>query len=265
MTAPECTFVHAGGHRLEVATIAGDAQRPTLVFLHEGLGSVSMWRDFPARVAEATACRTIVYSRYGYGQSDPLDAPFAADYMHREADTLAELLAALAIREPVLVGHSDGASIALIHAGAHGGVRGLVVMAPHVLVEDMNLASIAQAKRTFETTDLERRLARHHADARRTFYGWNDIWLDADFRGWNIERFLPRIRCPVLAIQGRDDEYGTMAQIDAIERQVAGPCETLRLASCGHSPQRDQPDAVLAAIARFVRTLPGKGVQTGTV
>ena len=253
---PQKAFVEAGGHRLEVERLAGDAARPTLVFLHEGLGSVSMWRDFPGRVAAATGCPVVVYSRYGYGQSDLLEAPFAVDYMHCEAlETLPGLLAALAIRRPVLVGHSDGASIALIHAGSRDGLTGLAVLAPHVFVEDISVQSIAAARTTFETTDLPQKLARHHADARRTFYGWNDIWLHPDFRRWNIEGFLPAIRCPVLAIQGADDEYGTMAQVEAIERQVGGRCEVVRLQACGHSPHRDQPEPTLAAIARFVASL----------
>jgi len=215
-----------------------------------------MWRDFPARVAAATACPAVVYSRYGYGQSDLLEAPFAVDYMHREAlETLPDLLAELGLERPVLVGHSDGASIALIHAGSRDGLTGLVALSPHVFVEEISVRSIAEAKTAFETTDLPQKLARHHADARRTFYGWNDIWLHPDFRRWNIEVFLPAIRCPVLAIQGSDDEYGTMAQVEAIERQVGGPCEVVKLDACGHSPHRDQPDATLAAITRFVAAL----------
>jgi pimeloyl-ACP methyl ester carboxylesterase len=257
---PERSFVNVCGRRLEVERIGGDATRPALVFLHEGLGSVSMWRDFPARVAAATGCPVVVYSRYGYGQSDRLEAPFAVDYMHREAlETLPELLAALGIERPVLVGHSDGASIALIHAGARDGLAGLVVLAPHVFVEDISVKSIAEAKVAFETTELPEKLARHHADARRTFYGWNDIWLHPDFRRWNIEAFLPAIRCPVLAIQGVDDEYGTMAQVEAIARTVGGACEIVKLEACGHSPHRDQPEPTLAAIARFVAALLQRG------
>ena len=251
------SFVEGGGHRLEVDRIGGDAARPTLVFLHEGLGSVSLWKDFPAQVAAATRCPAVVYSRYGYGGSDVLEAPFAVDYMHREAlETLPELLAALGIERPVLVGHSDGASIALIHAGARDGLTGLVALAPHVFVEDLSVRSIAEAKVAFETTELPEKLARHHADPRRVFYRWNDIWLHPDFRRWNIEAFLPAVRCPVLAIQGVDDEYGTMAQVKAIARQVRGRCEIVTLEACGHSPHRDQPELTLAAIERFVGTLP---------
>jgi pimeloyl-ACP methyl ester carboxylesterase len=249
-------LVEAGGHRLEVERIDGDAGRPTLVFLHEGLGSVSMWREFPAWAAAATDCPAVVYSRYGYGRSDVLEAPFAVDYMHREAlETLPQLLDKLGIERPLLVGHSDGASIALVYAGSRAGPSGLVVLAPHVFVEDISVKSIAEAKVAFETTDLPEKLARHHADVRKSFYGWNDIWLHSDFRRWNIEAFLPGIRCPVLAIQGAEDEYGTMAQVEAIARQVAGPCEIVRLDACGHSPHRDRPGETLAAVSRFAATL----------
>lgn len=249
----EHTFVTVRGRRIEVRTIAGDPARPALLFLHEGLGSVSMWKGFPARVAEATGCPTVVYSRYGYGGSDLLEAPFGVDYMHREAgEALPELLARLGIERPILIGHSDGASIALLYTGAHDGVRGLVLLAPHVFVEDISVRSIEEAKVAFETTEMPQKLARHHADARRTFYGWNDIWLHADFRRWNIEACLPEIRCPVLAIQGLDDQYGTVAQLDAIAARVAGPFERVMLEACGHSPHRDQPEATLEAIERFV-------------
>jgi pimeloyl-ACP methyl ester carboxylesterase len=249
----EHSHVEVRGRRIEVRTIEGDPARPTLVFLHEGLGSVAMWRGFPARVAEVTGCPTVVYSRYGYGGSDLLEAPFGVDYMHREAEeSLPDLLAALGIAQPILIGHSDGASIALIYAGTHANVRGVVALAPHVFVEDISVRSIEEAKVAFETTDMPKKLARHHADARRTFYGWNDIWLHPDFRRWNIEDYLPRIRCPVLVVQGVDDEYGTMAQIESIAAHVTGPCELVKIEACGHQLHRDQPDATLEAIARFV-------------
>jgi pimeloyl-ACP methyl ester carboxylesterase len=224
------------------------------VFLHEGLGSVAMWRGFPARVVEVTGCPALVYSRYGYGTSDLLAAPRGVDYMHREAlETLPDVLARFAIDRPILVGHSDGASIALIYAGAHNGtVRGLVALAPHVFVEDVSVRSIEEAKVSFETTEMQKKLARYHADARRTFYGWNDIWLHPDFRRWNIEEYLPRVRCPVLAVQGEDDEYGTMAQVETIAARVAGPCELVKIPECGHRLHRDQHDLTLDAIARFV-------------
>jgi pimeloyl-ACP methyl ester carboxylesterase len=245
------------GHQLEVLHLPGqNKDAPTLVFLHEGLGSVSMWRDFPEKAVEATGAPAIVYSRYGYGRSDVLTGPRPVRYMHDEAlKALPELLQTLQIREPVLVGHSDGASIALIHAGALDGVAAVVAMAPHVFVEDLSVASIEAAKKTFDTTDLGARLARHHADPEKTFRGWNDVWLHPDFRGWNIEEFLPRITCPVLAIQGFEDEYGSMAQLDALATQVGGAIETLRLADCRHSPHRDQPAAVLEALTAFLSRL----------
>jgi pimeloyl-ACP methyl ester carboxylesterase len=250
----ESSFVTVRGRRLEVQRIAGaDKDAAVLVFLHEGLGSASMWRDFPAKAAAATGCAAVVYSRYGYGQSDVLREPRGVDYMHVEAQqVLPDLLRQLSIGEPVLVGHSDGGSIALIYAGAGNRARGIVAMAPHVFVEDISVKSIAEAKTAFETTDLPQKLGRHHADAAKTFRGWNDIWLHPGFRAWNIEEVLPHVYCPVLAIQGFDDEYGSMAQIDAIAKQVGGPVELLRLANCRHSPHRDQPDAVIRAIAHFV-------------
>jgi pimeloyl-ACP methyl ester carboxylesterase len=233
------------------------AHRPVLVFLHEGLGSVALWKDFPRRVVEATGCSALVYSRYGYGQSEPLAAPHAVDYMHREAlEVLPELLGKLAVSDPILIGHSDGASIALIHAGAaQWPVRGLVAMAPHVFVEDITIESIAQARVAFDTSDLPRKLGRYHADVNSAFRGWNDIWLHPAFRAWNIEESLPGIACPILLIQGQDDRYGSMAQIEAIERQVRGPVRTLRLPGCGHSPYVDQPEQTLQGIATFVEEL----------
>jgi len=245
-------FVAAAGRSLEYEWLAG--REPTLVFLHEGLGSIRQWRDFPARVVQATGCRALLYNRYGYGQSDVLAEPrVGVRFMHDEAlVALPQVLAALQIEAPVLVGHSDGASIALICAGAGHRLRGLALMAPHVFVEDLCIESIARAKHTFETSDIRERLGKYHRDAARTFYLWNDVWLDPEFRRWNIEEYLPGIRAPLLAIQGEDDEYGTMRQLEAIARKVAGPCELLALPRCGHSPHRDQPDAVLAAVTRFI-------------
>lgn len=251
--------VSVQGHSLEVQRIRGRSRHASeLVFLHEGLGSVSHWRDFPARVADATGSPVTVYSRYGCGDSDLLTEPRGVSYMHDEAlRSLPDLLAQLHIENPILIGHSDGASIALIYAGAHDRVRGLVLLAPHVFVENLSVASIAEAKASFETTDLPEKLARHHRDAACTFWGWNDIWLNPDFRRWNIEEFLPRIGCPILAIQGLDDQYGTMSQVQAIARQASGPVEILPLAECRHSPQRDQAEAALAAIAGFVEKIGG--------
>ena len=248
--------VSAAGHRLEYQWVGESG--PALVFLHEGLGSIRQWRDFPAQVAAATGCRALVYDRYGYGKSDVLrEARVGVEFMHDGAlNELPELLENLHIENPVLVGHSDGASIALIHAGTYQ-VRGVAVMAPHVFVEDGGLNSISAINATFETSGLPERLGKYHRNARKTFHLWADAWLDPAFRQWNIEEYLPRIRCPVLAIQGEDDEYGTMAQLDAIQRQASGPCELLKLAQCGHSPHKDQPDQVLQALANFIRKVLG--------
>jgi pimeloyl-ACP methyl ester carboxylesterase len=252
-------YVNVQGRNLEVQRIPGsNSHAPELVFLHEGLGSISHWKDFPARVAATTGCPVTVYSRYGSGNSDALTEPRTVTYMHDEAlRSLPDLLGQLDIANPFLIGHSDGASIALIYTGAHRSVRGLALLAPHVFVEDLSVASIAEAKTSFETTNLRERLARHHRDAGSTFWGWNHIWLDPAFRRWNIEEYLPRITCPILAIQGLDDQYGTMAQVQAIARQSGGPVEVLPLPECRHSPQRDQAEAVLAAIAKFVQRIGG--------
>lgn len=248
--------ITAAGHALEYRWIEGSG--PPLVFLHEGLGSIRQWRDFPEQVAQATGCRALVYDRYGYGNSDVLaEDRVGIDFMHQEAlKFLPEILAGLNIDKPILVGHSDGASIALIHAGVHP-VRGVAVMAPHVFIEDICVDSIAAAARHFETTDLPQRLGRYHRDARKTFHLWADAWLDPAFRQWRIESYLPGIRCPVLAIQGEEDEYGTMAQLDAIQRQVGGPCELLKLPSCGHSPHKDQPEKALDSLAEFIGKIIG--------
>lgn len=250
--------VHVAGHRLEYYWTRPPAPGETaLIFLHEGLGSAALWRDFPAAVASATGYPALVYSRHGYGGSDVLGEPRGVDYMHHEAlEVLPALRAELGIEAPILVGHSDGASIALIHAGAGTWpVRALALEAAHVFVEDIGVAGIEAAKAAFEATDLPQKLARHHADPNRTFFGWNDIWLDPAFRAWNIESCLGAVRCPALVIQGEDDEYGTLAQVAAIRDQASGPVETCVLAACGHSPHRDQPDRTLAAIAGFIKNL----------
>ena len=255
-------FVQAGGHQLEYVRLPAPHPQPgapAIVFLHEGLGSVSTWRDFPRKVAEATGCEAILYSRYGHGRSEPLTEPRGVRSMHDEALTvLPELLDRLAVERPILFGHSDGASIALIHAGGvDRPLAGLVALAPHVVVEAVTLASIELARRAYETTDLRERLARHHAQVDSTFWGWNRLWLDPAFRHWNIEAYLPHIACPVLAIQGEDDEYGTMEQIDRIAR-AAPRARTLKLARCRHSPHRDQPAAVIEATAAFVQRVLGQ-------
>jgi pimeloyl-ACP methyl ester carboxylesterase len=247
-------MVDVAGARLEVERIdVGRGAAAPVVMLHEGLGSVAMWKDFPHRVAHAANRDVVVYSRAGYGRSSAAALPYGVRYMHDEAlVVLPALLDALGIERPILLGHSDGASIALIHAGASGRpVRGLALMAPHVMVEDLSIASIEAAKVAWRTTDLRARLARHHDDVDAAFRGWNDIWLHPDFRAWSIEAEVRQVRCPVLAIQGEDDEYGTMAQVERIAA-LAPDVEVVRLADCRHSPHRDQPEAVLEALVRFV-------------
>ncbi len=247
-------ILEVDGKRIEYEYIGtAGPEQPTLVFLHEGLGSLALWKDFPRQVAAATACNALVYSRIGYGQSSPLTGPRDLAFMHHEALTVLPLiLEALEIDDPILFGHSDGASIALIHAGSAGRpVQGVVVMAPHVMVEPLSIRSIAAVKRSYETTDLREKLRRYHADPEGAFRGWCDIWLDARFIDWNIEEHVRNIHCPILAIQGLDDEYGTMAQIDRIDRLVPNT-ELLKLSACGHSPHRDQPHAVIAAARRHV-------------
>lgn len=244
--------------RLEYRDIPATADgRPTLLLLHEGLGCVAMWRDFPARLAAATACRVIVWSRAGYGGSQPYGEARTPRYMHREGEeALPALIAALHAERPVLIGHSDGGSIALIFAGAFPEVPlGVAVMAPHEFVEEITLAGIRDARRSWETTDLPKKMARYHHDqTARVFSDWNDAWLSPAFRDWNIEAYLAKIRCPVLAIQGEDDEYATMRQIDVIAERIPGT-QLLKLANCGHSPQKDQAAAVLAALVAFVDKL----------
>lgn len=248
--------IRVQGRSLEVLRIPGDTYLPELIFLHEGLGSASHWKDFPALVAAATRCPVTVYSRYGSGDSDVLTEPRPVRYMHDEAlATLPELLSTLDIEAPILIGHSDGASITLIYAGAHDHLRGAILLAPHVFVEDLSVQSIAKAKVSFESTNLPDLLGRYHRDPARTFWGWNNIWLHPDFRSWNIEEYLPRITCPMLVVQGLDDQYGTMAQVEVISKQSGGAVEVLKLEHCRHSPQRDQPKATLEAITKFVREI----------
>ena len=248
-------FAEIGDARLEYIRIpAGKPGLPPLIFLHEGLGSVAMWRDFPLKVAAACGAETIVYSRRGYGRSSKLPAKRGVDYMHREArETLPALIQALGLNRPLLVGHSDGASIALIHAASGNEVAGLVVMAPHIFVEDLTIVSIEAARDTYRASDLGQRLGRYHDDADHTFWGWNDIWLDPDFRAWNIEALLPAIRAPILAIQGEDDEYGTPAQVTGIRDRVRVPCTVALLPACKHSPHRDRPERSLELIRGFVQ------------
>ena len=245
---------------IEYRRIGGDPALPVAVFLHEGLGCAALWRDFPDRVAAQTGAGALVYSRLGYGGSSlPAGGAFPLDYMHVEAERrLPAILAALDIERPLLVGHSDGGSIALIHAGAFpDAVAGLVVMAPHVFVEDCSIRAIEEARRAFDTGGLDRRLARWHRDAAGTFDAWNLAWLDPRFRNWNIERCLPEMTAPLLAFQGEADPYGTRAQTDRIAAQVSGPAEIVLLPDCGHAPWREAGDAVMPAMTAFAARLAG--------
>lgn len=255
----------ADGHQLEYAWYGPPPdEAPTLVFLHEGLGCISTWRDFPARVAEATGCGALVYSRAGYGNSDPITWPRPVNFMHREAlFTLPAVLDSAGVRDAILVGHSDGGSIALIYAGGVQDVRlrGLILEAPHVFVEDLSVESIRRAADDYESGQLKQALERHHgSNVECAFWGWNRVWLDPLFRSWNIEEYLPGISVPVLVIQGEQDEYGTLLQVEAIERGCKGIVESIILPGCGHSPHRDQPERTLETINAFVR---GELLRTG--
>src|SRR5882724_3983112 len=247
-------FKTVAGGRIEYEHIAGNPQYPTVVMLHEGLGCVSMWKDFPELLAAATGSSVVAYSRHGYGRSAPLHGPRSVDYMHDEALlVLPQFLDELGIESPILFGHSDGGSIALIHAGGSGRrVSGIVALAPHVFVEDLSVASITAAKLAYQNTNLRQRLQRYHEDVDGVFWGWNNIWLDPAFRAWSIEEYLPRIACPVLALQGEDDEYGSLEQVQRIARS-APLAESVSLAQCRHSPHRDQPDQVLEALGVWMK------------
>jgi pimeloyl-ACP methyl ester carboxylesterase len=249
-------FLAISAQRLEYRMIGprpGDA--PTLVMLHEGLGCVGLWGDFPDRLQKATGCGVFVYSREGYGQSSPAKLPRPLTYMHDEArQTLPALLDAIGFRDGVLIGHSDGASIAAIYAGSHQDhrVRALVLIAPHFFTEDAGIASIAEAKKAYETTDLRAKLARWHKDVDNAFYGWNGAWLDPDFRKWDITEQLAYIRVPILIVQGEGDQYGTVAQIEAAQRDCYCPVDVALLPGARHNPQREAPDETLRAISDYV-------------
>ncbi|MGP6088980.1 alpha/beta fold hydrolase [Antarctobacter jejuensis] len=252
-------FVTAGGKRLEAQCFGpSPAEAPTIVLLHEGLGCLALWRDFPQALAEATGWGVFVYSRAGYGQSD-LDAlPRPLDYMTREAvEVLPEVLDAFGFQRGVLMGHSDGATIAAIYAGSVSDhrVRGLVLMAPHFFTEEMGLRQIAAAREVFASGDMRAKMAKYHRDPEHTFKGWNDAWLDPGFKAWNVGDVIDYLRIPVLAVQGRDDEYGTLAQIEEVETRCYAPVDTLILDDCRHAPQMDQPRAVLDGVTEFVTRL----------
>jgi pimeloyl-ACP methyl ester carboxylesterase len=231
-------------------------EAPTIVFLHEGLGCLGMWRDFPDRIASATDCGALVYSRMGYGASDPVLGPRSVRFMHDEAlEVLPAVIERFKLEEVIIFGHSDGASIAVIYAGARlGPVGALVLEAPHVFVEPVCIESIARISRAYETTGLRERLAQYHGgNTDSMFRTWTDVWLRPEFQQWNIEEYLPGIESPVLVVQGEDDEYGTVRQVDAVVNQVSGPAESLVLSRCGHSPHSEQPEEVLEAAGRFIR------------
>ncbi len=243
------------GVQLEAIWIGEPAPR-ALVFLHEGLGSITQWRDTPAVLAAATARPALVYARQGYGHSTPVAVPRPLTYMHDEAARLPAVLAAAGVTDAVLVGHSDGASIALIAAAAgSAAVRGLVLVAPHVFVEDVSVASIAAAATAYTEGDLRARLANHHADVDGAFWGWNRAWRDPAFRAWNLEGLLHDVRVPTLVVQGDADAYGTRDQVDAIAAQLGGPYEIAIIEGAGHSPFRDKPEEVHPRIASFINRI----------
>ena len=250
----------AGGVRLECRWWGTpEGAGPALVLLHEGLGCVAMWRDFPALLHRRTGLRVFAWSRAGYGGSDPAALPRPIDYMHAEGREVVDaVLDAAGIEDAVLVGHSDGASIAMVHAGAHAHdpaprARALVLLAPHVFCEEVSIAGIRAAGDAYRRGGLRERLARYHGErVDDTFFGWHDAWLQPAFRQWSIEAFLPGIAVPVLLVQGEHDAYGSVAQLDAIERGVAGPVTRRWLAECGHAPHRERPAETLDAIERFI-------------
>jgi pimeloyl-ACP methyl ester carboxylesterase len=249
-------FLEIGAQRLEYRFVGRPpGKAPTLVLLHEGLGSVGLWSDFPDKLSAATGAGVFAYSRAGYGKSSPVTLPRPLSYMHDEArETLPRLLDAIGFERGLLVGHSDGASIAAIYAGSRQDHRvgGLVLIAPHFFTEDPGIASIVEAKKAYETGDLRTRLSRWHADVDNAFKGWNGVWLDPEFRQWDITEFLAYIRVPMLIVQGEDDQYGTVKQIEIAQQECYCPVEVALLPGARHSPQRDTPEATLNAISEFV-------------
>ena len=230
------------------------ADAPTIVMLHEGLGSAGLWGDFPEKLQAATGAGVLVYSRAGYGASTPVKLPRPIDYMHIEAlDVLPKLLDIIGFQRGLLCGHSDGASIAAIYAGAHQDhrVQGVVMIAPHFVVEDISVRSIAEIKQAYETTDLKAKLARWHKDVDNAFYGWNGAWLDPRFRTWDISEYLAYIRVPVAILQGVDDQYGTMRQVEIAQAECYCPVDVIIVPGAGHSPHREAPGPTLQAVTEF--------------
>ncbi len=249
-------FLTIGEQRLEYRFIGPRPdQAPTIVMLHEGLGCVRMWGDFPDKLQAATGMGVFVYSRQGYGQSSAAPLPRPLSFMHREAqDTLPKILDAIGFKHGFLVGHSDGASIAAIYGGSHQDhrVSGIVLIAPHFIVEDVTVASIAEMRRAYDTTDLRGRLARYHADVDATIHGWTDVWLKGDFRAWDLSEYLAYIRVPVLIVQGEDDQYGTMRQIEIAQAECYCPVEVALLPDAKHVPHREAPEATMSAVTDFI-------------
>ena len=255
MKLDDAGFLDIGAQRLEYRMIGPRPnEAPTLVLLHEGLGCVGLWGDFPDKLAAATRAGVFVYSRAGYGQSSPVKLPRPLTYMHDEArETLPRLLDAIGFKNGLLVGHSDGASIAAIYAGSNQDhrVSGLVLIAPHFFTEDPGIASIVEARKAYETTDLKQKLSRWHADPDNAFKGWNGAWLDPQFRKWDIVENLAYIRVPILIVQGEDDQYGTVKQIEVAREECYCPVEVELLPGARHSPQREAPEKTLSAISDF--------------
>lgn len=248
--------LQVAGEELPYDRLGVTSDRPSLVFLHEGLGSIELWRGFPADVVTGAHRDGLVYSRPGNGWTRPLTEPRKPGYMHREAlDILPIVIDELVDGPPILVGHSDGASISIIYAGAGYPVAGMVLIAPHVFVEDEGLESIAAIREQFPMTDLGQKMAKYHTDPKTTFFGWADVWLSPAFRTWNIEDYLPEVHCPVLVVQGDQDEYGTMRQLDAIDAGLAQPARRLIVEGAGHSPHLTHPDLVTGTVVDFIAGL----------
>ena len=252
-------FLDVEGQSLEYACWGPSPDRaPTIILLHEGLGCVALWRDFPEKLAAETGMGVLAYSRAGYGQSSGKPLPWPVSYMTDEAiEVLPQVLDAIGFQSGILMGHSDGATIASIYCGTVEDfrVRGLIVMAPHYFTEPMGLAAIQQARQAYDQGDLRGRLGKYHRDVDNAFHGWNDSWLNPDFHSWNVADVIDYLRIPALAVQGVDDQYGTLAQIEELETRSYAPVDVEILHSCGHSPQNDQPERVLQVVAEFAARL----------